>query len=154
MSVLLGIQVIPYKTDVTKYMYTFPVCISRAGVYWRALGPSVRTSWGKLGTVKLLPLLVAEGLLSHTLTFECVGQCSWESFESSQSCVGGAMYRREPSAASPICTRAVDASEPDVLVTHLAIERAGNYTSSAVPQACEQRASDTLSEMIAALAAA
>jgi len=64
------------------------------------------------------------------------------------------MHRREPSAASPICTRAVDASEPDVLVTHLAIERAGNYTSSAVPQACEQRASDTLSEMIAALAAA
>ena len=39
------------------------------------------------------------------------------------------MYRREPSAASPMCTRAaaVAASEPDVLVTHLAIERAGDY---------------------------
>jgi len=107
-----------------------------------------------LGTAKLLPLLVAEGVLSPTLTFECVGQYSWESFCSSQRRFSGAMHRREPSAASPICTRAVDASEPDVLVTHLAIERAGNYTSSAVPQACEQRASDTLSEMIAALAAA
>ena len=127
MSVLLGIQVIPYKTDVTKYMYIFPVCISRAGVYWRALGPSIRTSWGKLGTVKLLPLLVAEGLLSHTLTFECVGQCSWESFDSSQRRFGGAMHRWEPSTALPICTRAVSASEPDVLVTHLAIERAGDY---------------------------
>jgi len=37
------------------------------------------------------------------------------------------MHRREPSAASPVCTRAVAASEPDVLVTHLAIERAGDY---------------------------
>jgi len=37
------------------------------------------------------------------------------------------MHRREPSAASPVCTRAVTASEPDVLVTHLAIERAGDY---------------------------
>jgi len=33
----------------------------------------------------------------------------------------------EPSAASPLCTRAVAASEPDVLVIHLAIERAGDY---------------------------
>jgi len=37
------------------------------------------------------------------------------------------MHRREPSAASPICTRAVAVSEPNVLVTHLAIERAGDY---------------------------
>jgi len=37
------------------------------------------------------------------------------------------MHRREPSAASPVCTRAVVASCPDVLVTHLAIERAGDY---------------------------
>jgi len=37
------------------------------------------------------------------------------------------MYWREPSAASPLCTRAVAASKPDVLVTHLAIERAGDY---------------------------
>jgi len=36
------------------------------------------------------------------------------------------MHRREPSAASPLCTRAVAASEPDVLVTLLAIERAGD----------------------------
>ena len=49
-----------------------------AGVYWLALGPSTRTSGGKLGTVMLLSLLVAEGVLSHTLTFECVGQCSWK----------------------------------------------------------------------------
>ena len=48
-----------------------------------------------------------------------VGQCSWESF-------GGAMHR-QPSAAWPVCTRAVAASEPDVLVKHLAIERAGDY---------------------------
>jgi len=37
------------------------------------------------------------------------------------------MHRREPSAASPLCTRAVVASETDFLVTHLAIERAGDY---------------------------
>jgi len=80
-----------------------------------------------LGTATLLPLLVAEGVLSHTLTFECVGQCSWESFESSQRQCGGAMHRREPSAQSPLCTRAVAVSEPDVLVTHLAIERASDY---------------------------
>jgi len=50
--------------------------VGRAGVYWLALGPSARTSGGRLGTAMLLPLLVAEGVLSHTLTFECVGQCS------------------------------------------------------------------------------
>jgi len=65
--------------------------------------------------------------LSYTLTFECVGQCSWESLESSQKRFGGAMHRREPSAVSSICSRAVAGSEPDVLVTHLAIERAGDY---------------------------
>jgi len=37
------------------------------------------------------------------------------------------MHRWEPSAASPLCTRAVAASEPDVLLTRLAIEGAGNY---------------------------
>ena len=37
------------------------------------------------------------------------------------------MHRREPSATSPLCTRVVAASEPDVLVTHLAIERASGY---------------------------
>ena len=76
---------------------------------------------------------VAEGVLSHTLTFNCVGQCSWESFESSQRCFGGAMHRREPSAALTICSRAVAASEPDVLVTHLAIERAGDYDLISCP---------------------
>jgi len=50
--------------------------VGRAGVYWLALGPSARTSGGRLGTATLLPLLVAEGVLSHTLTFECVGHCS------------------------------------------------------------------------------
>jgi len=39
------------------------------------------------------------------------------------------MYRRQPSAALPLSTRAVVASEPDVLVTHLAIRRAGDYDS-------------------------
>jgi len=37
------------------------------------------------------------------------------------------MYRRQPSAALPLSTRAVAASEPDVLVTHLAIRRASDY---------------------------
>jgi len=37
------------------------------------------------------------------------------------------MHRREPAAALPLCTREVAPSEPDVLVTHLAIERAGDY---------------------------
>ena len=106
--------------------------VGRAGVYWLALGPSARTSGRRLGTVTLLPLLVAEGVLSHTLNFECVGQCSWkavqlERFELSQRRCSGARHRREPSAASPLCTRAVAASEPDVLVTHLAIEPASDY---------------------------
>jgi len=35
--------------------------------------------------------------------------------------------RQEPSAASPLCMRAVVPSESAVLVTHLAIERANNY---------------------------
>jgi len=45
----------------------------------------------------------------------------------SQRRYNGAIHRREPSAASPLCTRAPVASEPDVLVTHLAIGRAGDY---------------------------
>jgi len=36
------------------------------------------------------------------------------------------IHRRELSAASTLCTRAVAASEPDVLLKRLAIERAGN----------------------------
>ena len=48
----------------------------RTGVYWLALGPSARTSGGRLGTATLLLLHVAEGVLSHTLTFECVGHYS------------------------------------------------------------------------------
>ena len=52
--------------------------VGRAGVYCLALGPSARTSGGGLGTATLLPLLVAEGVFSHTLTFECVGQCIWK----------------------------------------------------------------------------
>jgi len=52
--------------------------VGQAGVYWLALGLYVRTSGGRLGTATLLPLLVAKGVLSNTLTFECVGQCSWK----------------------------------------------------------------------------
>jgi len=37
------------------------------------------------------------------------------------------MYTRQPSATLPLSTHAVAASEPDVLVTHLAIRRASNY---------------------------
>jgi len=43
--------------------------VGRVGVYWLALGPSARTSGGRMGTATLLPLLVVEGVLSHTLTF-------------------------------------------------------------------------------------
>jgi len=43
------------------------------------------------------------------------------------------MHRREPAVASPLCTRAVVASEPDVLVTLLAIERAGDYDLIGLP---------------------
>ena len=52
--------------------------VGRADVYWLALGTSARTSGGRLGTATLLPLLVVKGVLSHTLTFECVGQWSWK----------------------------------------------------------------------------
>jgi len=99
--------------------------VGRGGVYWLALGPSARTSGGRLGTATLLLLLVAVGVLSHTLTFECVGQCSWKVLNCHRDAV--LVHRREPSAASPICTRAVVASETDVLVTLLAIERASDY---------------------------
>ena len=40
------------------------------------------------------------------------------------------MYRRQLSAALPLSTRAVAASEPDVLVIHLAIPSAGDYESA------------------------
>ena len=82
---------------------------------------------GGLGTASLQALLVAEGVLSHTPTLKVSVWDSWENLESSQRQCGGAMHRREPSAASPVCTHAVTASEPDVLVTHLVIERAGVY---------------------------
>jgi len=82
--------------------------VGQVGVYWSTLGLSARTSGGRLGTATLLPLFVAEGVLSHTLTFECVGQCNWEFFESSQRRCSGAMHR-QPSAVLPVCTRAVAA---------------------------------------------
>ena len=50
-----------------------------------------------------------------------------QSFESSQRGCSGAMHRWELSVASLLCTRAVAASEPDVLLTRLAIEGACNY---------------------------
>ena len=37
------------------------------------------------------------------------------------------MHRRQTSAALPLSTRAVTSPEPDVLVNHLAIRRAGDY---------------------------
>ena len=37
------------------------------------------------------------------------------------------MHRRQPSAALPLSTRAVTSPEPDVLVAHLVIQRAGDY---------------------------
>jgi len=37
------------------------------------------------------------------------------------------MSRWHPSTVLPLSTRAVAASDPDVLVTHLAIPRAGGY---------------------------
>jgi len=47
----------------------------------------------------LLSLLVAEGVLSHTLTFECVGQCSWKVLICRRDavvlpCTGGNRQRR------------------------------------------------------------
>ena len=101
--------------------------VGRAGVYWLALGPSARTSGGRLGTATLLRLLVVEGVLSHTLTFECVGQCSWKVLNCRRDAVLVQVTGGKQSTASPLCTRAVVASEPDVLVTLLAIERAGDY---------------------------
>jgi len=65
-------------------------------------------------------------LLSYTLTFEC-GTVQLETFELLQRRCSGARHRREPSAVSPLCTRTATASEPDVLITHLAIERACDY---------------------------
>jgi len=48
---------------------------------------AVRTSGGRLGTATLLPLLVAEGVLYHTLTFECVGHCSCKVLNRRQAAV-------------------------------------------------------------------
>ena len=48
---------------------------------WRVLArpKSVgKIIWGEIGEATLPPLLVAKGVLSHTLTFECVRQCSWK----------------------------------------------------------------------------
>jgi len=42
------------------------------------LSKSVVYHGGRLGTATLVPLLVAQGVLSYTLTFECMGQCSWK----------------------------------------------------------------------------
>jgi len=50
-----------------------------------------------------------------------------KSFELSQRRCSGATHRRELSAASALCTRVVVASDPDVLLTHLAIEHARDY---------------------------
>jgi len=37
------------------------------------------------------------------------------------------MHSRQPPAVLPLSTREVTAPKPDVLVTHLAIQRAGDY---------------------------
>jgi len=43
------------------------------------------------------------------------------------------MHRQEVSTASPLCTRAVAASEPHVLVTYLAVERTSDYNLIGCP---------------------
>jgi len=73
--------------------------VGRADVYLLALVPSSRTSGGRLGTVTLLLLLVAEGVLSHTLKSECVGQCSCKVLNRRREvavvqCTGGNRQRR------------------------------------------------------------
>ena len=50
-----------------------------------------------------------------------------ESFELSQRRCSIVKQKGEQSVALTLCTRAVSTSDPDVLVTHLAIERAGDY---------------------------
>ena len=70
----------------------------------------------------------ARGRISHKLTFDLVGKCNYESFESAVRICSdsSAMHRRQPSTALPLSTRAVTVPEPDVLVTHLAIRRPGD----------------------------
>jgi len=96
-------------------------------VYWLAVGPCARTSGGRLGTATLLPPSCRRRHVVPHTHFGVCGTVQFESFELSKRRCSGAMHRREPSAALPLCTRAVAASEQDVLVTHLAIERAGKY---------------------------
>ena len=95
-------------------------------MYWLAVGPSARTSGGRLGTATLLPSSCRRRRVVPHSHFGVCGTVQFESFELSKRLCSGAMHRREPSAALPLCTRAVAASEQDVLVTHLAIECAGN----------------------------
>ena len=63
------------------------------------------------------------------------------------------MYRRQPSAALPLSMRAVAASEPDVLVTHLAIPRACDYDSVSAGPWCMTDWSGSLRPVMAELSA-
>jgi len=97
---------------------------------WRVLArprPVCKNIWGEIGDCHVTtPSRRRRRVVPHTHFWMC-GTVQLESFESLQRRCSGAMHRREPAAALPLCTREVAPSEPDVLVTHLAIERAGDY---------------------------
>ena len=85
-----------------------------------------------MGTVKLLTILIVKAYCpTHSLLSvwdSAVGKvldCHRDALV--MQCTGGNCQQ------SCICTRAVVASEPDVLITHLAIERAGNYNLFGCP---------------------
>jgi len=90
----------------------------------------------EIGECHVTARLVARGRISHKVTFDLVGKNVLNrQFASAvtvtESAVricsdSSAMHRRQPSTALPLSTRAVTVPEPDVLVTHLAIRRAGD----------------------------
>ena len=112
--------------------------VGQAGVYWLALGPSARTSGGRSGTATLLPLLVAEGVLSHTLTFECV-----------DSAVGKSRVLLHGSQPEPRAT-GVTRLGPDgvflyvdlVLSSHCGLFRASVFLERSLLEHCETCALD------------
>jgi len=82
-----------------------------------------------IGECHVTARLVARGRISHKLTFDLVGKCSCESFESTvRICSDEAAVQCTGGSHQQHCRylRAVTSPEPDVLVTHLAIRRAGD----------------------------
>ena len=72
--------------------------------------------------------LVVRGRISHKLTFDLVGKCSCESFESAvRICSYEAAVQAAAVSSVALSTREVTAPEHDFLVTHLAIRCAGDY---------------------------